>query len=433
MRRLLTLIIAAIAIAASAAAQQPFTAVVKAEGTLAEVIGDQIEQIESLVVEGPINAADFATMNKATCYGRLHTIDLSKANIADKAIPDKAFYRIDTGGKVWESHLSSIILPDDIESIGSKAFMDTPLKSIVLPPSLTSIGRLSFADCEELSEINIPDRVTVIPKEAFIGCWSLEHVVLHDKITTIEYDAFEFTGLKEINLPNSLQELGDGALRYTQLSTIVIPESCTTIGMQALEYNEMLESIVVKAAVEIPAVFASECPKLSHVELAEGTRKIKDAAFSDCPSLKTITIPASVEWIGGSAFYNTPLESIYSLASAPRMFKDLHAFNCSKDIPVYIPMGAKHYYLTSPGWWSYFTNFVEIDMAGVDDAIASAGVSISAEGGRIVITADDAPYTVYTTDGRTVATGRAAGTATVDAAPGLYIVRAGATSAKVRL
>ena len=46
MRRLLTLIIAAIAIAASAAAQQPFTAVVKAEGTLAEVIGDQIEQIE---------------------------------------------------------------------------------------------------------------------------------------------------------------------------------------------------------------------------------------------------------------------------------------------------------------------------------------------------------------------------------------------------
>lgn len=63
-------------------------------GTLATVLGDDTNLIDSLIVEGPINDADITTLWRASLYGKLKVINLEKAAVADGIIPDHAFSTI---------------------------------------------------------------------------------------------------------------------------------------------------------------------------------------------------------------------------------------------------------------------------------------------------------------------------------------------------
>lgn len=60
-------------------------------GTLASVLGDEINDIDSLVVRGPINAADFHTIWSSSFYGGLTVANLEYAQIAGNRIPKNAF------------------------------------------------------------------------------------------------------------------------------------------------------------------------------------------------------------------------------------------------------------------------------------------------------------------------------------------------------
>ena len=431
MRRLFTLIIAAVALCTAAAAQEPITAVVKAEGTLSQVLGDNIEQITSLIVEGPINDTDFITLNKMTTNGSLTHLDLSKAKIAGDAIPERAFYTDYTNPA---TKLTSVILPEGLKSIGELAFQGGLLESVNLPSTLTKIGVQAFAFCKHLKgEITIPPGITEIPNHTFYRCVSLEKVVFSEGLVSIGRSAFESCEeIKEFNFPATLRTLENDCLRFTGITSITIPETCKVLGFSALAGNFELETLIIQSTCDIPVNFAASCEGLNHLELAEGIRVIGAYAFRGA-GLRSVTIPKSVIIIENNAFDCVDLTKVYSLASNPR--KGVYYENSfgDNDVTLFVPYGSAYDYSRTTGWWSGFTNIVEVDMAGAEDAVADSDIAVRAEGGRIVITADDVPYSVFTADGRTIATGRAAGTATVEAAPGLYIVRAGATTAKVRL
>ena len=113
-------------------------------------------------------------------------------------------------------------------------------------------------------------------------------------------------------------------------------------------------------------------------------------------------------------------------------------YDTPRDIPVYVPRGSAEAYRDAPGW-NYFTNFIETDEfpdASVEEAVMpESGVEVCVEQGRILLVGNEgaaSDYAVYTVDGRLVASGRAdGGTATIDVAPGLYIVALGTKTAKV--
>lgn len=52
-----------------------------AAGQLAEKVGDDINNVDSLIVNGPINDTDFYTLWSGTFYGRLSVINLENAEI----------------------------------------------------------------------------------------------------------------------------------------------------------------------------------------------------------------------------------------------------------------------------------------------------------------------------------------------------------------
>lgn len=70
--------------------------------------------------------------------------------------------------------ITSVVIPDGIESINAEAFLDCyTLKKITIPDSVTYIGNSAFQNCDEITSIVIPQSVTSIGYDAFYGCFSL--------------------------------------------------------------------------------------------------------------------------------------------------------------------------------------------------------------------------------------------------------------------
>ena len=84
-------------------------------GTLSEAVGDDKNTITNLIVSGPINSTDVATMKEMVTNGALSVIDMSEATAASE---DLIGYRVFD----YCSKLTSISLPKGITSIGYMAF-----------------------------------------------------------------------------------------------------------------------------------------------------------------------------------------------------------------------------------------------------------------------------------------------------------------------
>lgn len=71
---------------------------------------------------------------------------------------------------IWAG-ISTISLPETLNSIGTYAFYKASLSgTVALPDSLTQLGASAFSGCEKVEAIQIGSGLTDIPKDAFDGC-----------------------------------------------------------------------------------------------------------------------------------------------------------------------------------------------------------------------------------------------------------------------
>ena len=62
-------------------------------GQLEQVLGDKWNTVDSLIVHGPINEADFTTLWKCSFEGKLTVLNLEYAQVKDDKIPEYAFWK----------------------------------------------------------------------------------------------------------------------------------------------------------------------------------------------------------------------------------------------------------------------------------------------------------------------------------------------------
>lgn len=177
---------------------------------------------------------------------------------------------------LWsKSSASAIYIADGVTGVGNHAFDGmstlTTLK-IENPDALTDIGDYAFRGCDKLAfsaenPLSLPN-LESLGEYAFSGCERLAYVELGGSLEVIPGHAFNYAGLRDIEIPASVTEIGDHAFannNFSNADELVLPEGLETIGSHAFYRN-----------------------------LATGT----DSGFT------SITIPSTVKTIGEYAFYN---------------------------------------------------------------------------------------------------------------------------------
>ena len=130
-------------------------------------------------------------------------------------------------------------------------------------------------------------------------------------VSAIEAKAFEKKGITNIELPETVSEIGSCAFSNCDLlEEVKLPNSIEKMGYQAFAGCDLLSSINYPTAwAECPVsdyiytgcVF-KDCPKLTEIVVPDGVTRIPSSAFSDMASLQKVVFPDSLTSIGGSAF-----------------------------------------------------------------------------------------------------------------------------------
>lgn len=387
-------------------------------GTLSDIIGPNINDIDSIVIKGIINDIDFNTLWSASFNGRLSIINIEDATVENGIIPPRAFWhqeeQLQEDGTIYVIALKKIILPNRIKTIGDLAFAYAiHLESINIPSKLQDLGSYCFSDCISLttSSLQIPEGLTYIPAMCFRNCRSLDEIRLPTTIKFIGEGAFYQSKIKRINFPDGLLSIGNAAFYSTDLEEVSLPASCLDFsGTHQFALNHRLKIINLPHGVKvIPNCFVyndinlsefdipstietigadalSTCMELSEVSLPEGLKTVESNAFWYCRSIKNLILPTSLTYLGGaSCQYLQSLDAIYCSAPTPPICDEdpsnrgrNHTFGpisgqpghlCTpNNIPVYVPKGSSSLYASAYGW-NYFTNFIETDdfpSSGID-------------------------------------------------------------------
>ena len=153
--------------------------------------------------------------------------------------------------------LTSMVIPQDVTSIGEGAFYDCrSLSSVVIPNSVTSIGSSAFNGCYSLSSVVIPNSVTSIGSSAFYDCYSLSSVVIPNSVTSIGSSAFYgCRSLSSVVIPNSVTSIDSSAFyQCYSLSSVVIPQGVTSIGSQAFNGCSSLVILDFSELTSVPSL-----------------------------------------------------------------------------------------------------------------------------------------------------------------------------------
>ncbi len=225
-------------------------------------------------------------------------------NLTSVTIPDVTSIVI--GGNAFQgcTNLTSITLPDGLTSIGGNAFQGcTNLTSITIPGSVTTISGKAFQGCIRLNSVTIQEGVTTIKANAFNGCTALSTITLPSSITTIQEYTFSNSGLTSITIPNGVTTISNYTFsNCTELSTITLPNTITTIGQYAFSNCAALSIIILPTNLTTIGKYAFSNSGLTSITIPSGVTTIKDHTFSNCTALSSIELPNTLTTIGDSAF-----------------------------------------------------------------------------------------------------------------------------------
>ena len=131
------------------------------------------------------------------------------------AMPNYAFTD-DQPWKAFQSGIKTVIIGDNVTTIGERAFAAcNALQNVTLGSRVQTIEVSAFGTCQALQSISFPASVTTIGKHAFLNCRVLQNVSFSDGLTTIGEGAFsDCVVLQSITLPASVTTIGEYAFAF---------------------------------------------------------------------------------------------------------------------------------------------------------------------------------------------------------------------------
>ena len=193
--------------------------------------------------------------------------------------------------------LKEINLPEDIDSIGADALLNTAYyndSSNWVFNVLYLDNYLLKANTRIDGHYPINNNTTVIADAAFNGCNGLTSIAISDNVKIIGNNAFEnCSGLTSITIPDSVMSIGNSA--FSGCSNLIKIETDSE-NPNYFSQDGILYSRKNTEFIYIPANLQG------NVTIADGIANIEDSAFSGRSGLTSVIIPDSVTSIGSDAF-----------------------------------------------------------------------------------------------------------------------------------
>ncbi len=219
--------------------------------------------------------------------------------------------------EILNPHIPATIAGVPVETIGDSAFTEAGtyaslgITGVIFPEGLKEIGADAFSFNGELTSLIIPESVQTIGFYAFGGN-KLESVIISDNVTSIGGYAFAHNNLTSFKIPDSLTEIANGIFEENNLEQITLPDGITRIGRHAFYRNQLKEVIIPDGVTEIGgSAFRSN--KLETLILGKSVETIGNTSYNRTfrdNNLTTITIPASVKNLADYSFYSNNLTEI---------------------------------------------------------------------------------------------------------------------------
>lgn len=230
-----------------------------------------------------------------------------------KTIDDSALYAA--------AAVTSLTLPEGLESIGLMAFGCTSVSSIHIPSSVKSIGMSFMVFAENLKEITLGEGNTnfVLENGMLLSKDGTELLLMpcyHDNYI----------------IPETVTNIKEEAASSLQATTLVIPDGVKTLSYQACAYSESLETVVIGSGVETWEAYV----------------------FYACDAIKSIYLRSEKVVTPGAMPFE---EALFDTAT------------------LYVPAGTKGLYEGDP-YWNQFKNIVEYQLTGIDNTNINGSDSV---------------------------------------------------------
>lgn len=212
------------------------------------------------------------------------------------------------------------------------------VKSITLPDELQTIGEKAFSYCGNLEAVNISD----------ISAWcGITFKALSSNPLAFAHNLYlNGTLVTNLTIPDEVTSIGNLAFAGCSAEEIILPDGLTSIGFGAFAHCSNLNSIIIPEQItSITDVAFTYCESLTSVTLPDGLQSIGEQAFYNCSSLTRIALPENLTAIGDSAFYGCGLEEFtvpLNVTLGERVFRDcgnLHDIYYKGDFADYIELG----------------------------------------------------------------------------------------------
>ena len=258
----------------------------------------------------------------------------------------------------------------------------------------------------------MPSTLKSVKKNTFYGDNALgrgSEVVFSEGLDSLGQDAFCFSRIEKINLPNSLKYIGSGCFYSTSIKDLYMPDDIEEIDDSTLNTS------------------------FEHLHLPKNLKRIQ--WWSIAGMYKTLTFPASVEFVGYQSINSCPLlEELHCLAVVPPVcghegspyyqlepnYGDTFNDRIVEEVVLYVPKGSVEAYRSADGWNKFKdireeADDYEEDLSWYDDGTASVGSVVS---GRPAAEGVD----VYTLQGVCVRRNAAPDSWNAGLSRGIYIV-----------
>ena len=247
----------------------------------------------------------------------------------DVVIPETVTY----GGKTYTvsgigsyafhhcATLTSVTIPNTVETIGVGSFVRCSLPSIVIPNSVTTLGEEAFADCSDLKDVTVGSGVTGF-RGAFKGCNLNTFTILATTPPTIDDSSFEYaSGLTPVInttliVPRGSIDAYTAAEVWKFFRTIMecyYDFAAENADGVMFYYNKKSSSTVETICEKDPLLMSASATSayvgdvtipetVTHDGTTYDVTGIGAKTFHDCTGLTSITIPESITQIGDNAF-----------------------------------------------------------------------------------------------------------------------------------